>query len=636
MSEAPETPPAVADPPAAIRERSLALAEYLLAVRSLLEKPVRAVPTADAYWQDDLPAHPRCELGPREPGGSWLRVGRPEPPAPPSIPTPLLRHLVWDLSADSTPTLATDAVDGAPEEVRAAYLRWHEEQWLPWSREHRAAAATRDLHDRLYDLRYRVDIDAARVELVWGHTVLVTPEIRYPLLATPVAIEYDPETTTVTVMPQGAARLQADALGELDNRRVGDLLDLAGPAGLVDVDPWDAGERQDFARRALRRLGLDPALRVGAGEPPEGPYVHDTGVLFVRPRQRMVRRFLEAMRDRLTADPEASVGALAGILAHEPSRLEMPDDDPEAWKRTGDRLLLPMATNDAQESIVRRLAAHRTVAVQGPPGTGKTHTIRNLICHLVAHGKRVLVLAQKEDPLRVLRDGLPEEIQPLCLAVLGRSADQLVQLQIAARELSDRAATLDRDAESAWVARLAADIEAAQDRFDAARGELLAAAEREAATYPLAGVPSSAGEVGDWLRRHEADGIVPDPIAPGVEPPLTAAEFAVLADLARRVPAADRAGALAALPPDGQLPGGETVATQRAALRARGQAGRRRCATGASTPTGYAGSAPSRSTRWARPCVRPPRRWPAARAAGPTASASWSATRAGRRSGTSR
>src|SRR5205807_1041136 len=83
--------------------------------------------------------------------------------------------------------------------------------------------------------------------------------------------------------------------------------------------------------------------------------------------------------------------------------------------------------------------------------TGKTHTIRNLICHLVAHGKRVLVLAQKEDPLRVLRAGLPEEIQPLCLAILGRSADQLVQLQIAARELSDRAATLDQAAEARWV-----------------------------------------------------------------------------------------------------------------------------------------------------------------------------------------
>ena len=80
---------------------------------------------------------------------------------------------------------------------------------------------------------------------------------------------------------------------------------------------------------------------------------------------------------------------------------------------------MPLPTNEAQESIARRLAQHRNVAVQGPPGTGKTHTIRNLICHLMANGKRVLVVAQKEDPLRVLRDGLPEEVRSLCLAVLG-------------------------------------------------------------------------------------------------------------------------------------------------------------------------------------------------------------------------
>ncbi|HEY6596079.1 MAG TPA: AAA domain-containing protein, partial [Asanoa sp.] len=542
---------AAGDAPAVVSARALALAEYLLAVRALLDKPVSTVPTADAYWHDDLPHHPACELGPRQPGGSWLRVGRPPPPTPPSIPTALLRHLVWDLSADTTPTLVTEA----SEQTRSAFRTWHDELWAPWAHEQRLAEATRDLHDRLYDLRYRVDIDAARVELVWGHTVLVAGGVHYPLLATPVGIEYDADSTIVTVVPEGPPRLQVEALGGLDSRRVSDLVELAGPGGLVDIDPWDAAERQDFARRALRRLGFDPVLRVGSASglgPPrvdsaessDGPRIDDTGVLFVRPRQRMVRRFLEALRDRLSEDRDAPVGSLAGILAHEPSRLRMPDDDPRAWARTDDRLLMPMATNEAQESIARRLAAHRTVAVQGPPGTGKTHTIRNLICHLVAHGKRVLVLAQKEDPLRVLRDGLPEEIQPLCLAVLGRSADQLVQLQIAARELSDRAATLDTVAESAWVARLRTDIEAAEHRFDHARDELLAAAEREAASYPLGGVPASAGEVGDWLRRTAADGIVPDPVAPGVEPPLSSAEFAVLADLSRRIPAADRAGAL--------------------------------------------------------------------------------------------
>ncbi|MDG4820407.1 AAA domain-containing protein [Asanoa sp. WMMD1127] len=553
-----------ADTPHEIRARAVALAEYLLAVRALLDKPVRAVPTGDAFWHDDLPAHPAVELGPRQPGAGWLRVGRPAPPPPPSIPTPLLRHLVWDLTPDRPPTL-----QGDDEQRAAAFTRWLDEQWRPWSVAHRRAADARALHDRLYDLRYRVDVDSARVELVWGHAVLDAPlggeSVRYPLLATPVAIDYDPETTTVTVHPQGPARLQVDALGGLDNRRVGDLLDLAGPGGLVDVDPWDAAERQEFASRALRRLGFEPRLRYGT-DPLDEPHVHDTGVLFLRPRQRMVRRFLEAERDRLAGSGAAGVGALAGILAHEPSALVMPDDDPDAWTRTGERLLMPMATNEAQESIAARLAAHRTVAVQGPPGTGKTHTIRNLICHLVAHGKRVLVLAQKEDPLRVLRDGLPAEIQPLCLAVLGRSADQLVQLQIAARELSDRAATLDRSAAAEELARITAEIDGAQGRFTAARDELLAVAEREATTYPIRGVPSSPAEVGEWLRRTEADGIVPDPVPPGTPAPLTAAEFGLLGDLARTLSPADRAHALADLPADGQLPTGEAVAAQRTAL----------------------------------------------------------------------
>ena len=127
--------------------------------------------------------------------------------------------------------------------------------------------------------------------------------------------------------------------------------------------------------------------------------------------------------------------------------------------------------------------------MQGPPGTGKTHTIRNLICHLMANGKRVLVVAQKEDPLRVLRDGLPEEIQPLCLAVLGRTTDQLVQLQLAARELSDRAATLDqRRPRPAGSRRLTADSRTPSGELRRRRrGELRAIAENEAATYPIDG-----------------------------------------------------------------------------------------------------------------------------------------------------
>jgi very-short-patch-repair endonuclease len=557
-----ETP---ADSPSTVHARAVGLVEYLLAVRGLIERPVRTVPATEAYWQRDLPRHADVSVGAAQDTGPWLTVGRPSPPPDPVIPPALAADLVWDLSPVDTPRL----VEGREN---PAFEAWLAEVWRPWASVTAQSEAARRLHDRLYELRYRLDVDAARLELVWGHAILHAKadgeQIDYPLLATPMTVEYDPDSTTVKVMPQGLARLQPDALADLDNRRVADLLDLGGAGGTVDVDPWDDAERKEFALRAMRRLGFDPVVRVSAGG--KLPYVEDTGVLFVRPRQRMVRRFLDQMRDTLVRSPEATVGSLASVVAHEPSRLVLPGDRPEDWTPIGQRLLMPLPTNEAQESIARRLAVHRSVAVQGPPGTGKTHTIRNLICHLVAHGKRVLVLAQKEDPLRVLRDGLPEEIQPLCLAILGRSVDQLVQLQIAARELSDRAATLDQAAEARWADRLVAEVVRAETELEAAQSQLREAAEREASTYELfAGTTSSASEVGSWLRAQTAAaGQIPDAVSPSNPAPLSVAEFDALFDLARRVSPDDRADALRPLPVEGQLPTGEQLSARRTALDA--------------------------------------------------------------------
>ena len=89
---------------------------------------------------------------------------------------------------------------------------------------------------------------------------------------------------------------------------------------------------------------------------------------------------------------------------------------------------MPLPTNPEQERVARRLTEHRGVTVQGPPGTGKTHTIANLISHLVGHGKRVLVTSQKEQALVVLRDKIPESIRDLSVAVLGTSAGSVAQL----------------------------------------------------------------------------------------------------------------------------------------------------------------------------------------------------------------
>src|SRR5690606_15641522 len=162
---------------------------------------------------------------------AWLRVGRPAPPPLPRLPAPLAPYVVWDATADTPPALVGlgDEADAAvPPAVAAEFTRWYEQEWREWAARAAAAEATRRLHDRLYDLRYRLDIEAARLELVWGHLVLDLAvdgdRIHYPLLATPVAVEYDPDTATVSVVPQGPPRPQPDTLSGYAERRVSDLL----------------------------------------------------------------------------------------------------------------------------------------------------------------------------------------------------------------------------------------------------------------------------------------------------------------------------------------------------------------------------------------------------------------------------
>src|SRR5262249_56156229 len=77
---------------------------------------------------------------------------------------------------------------------------------------------------------------------------------------------------------------------------------------------------------------------------------------------------------------------------------------------------------DSQLHIVRRLQARPGVLVQGPPGTGKSHTIANLVAHLLAHGRRVLVTSHTARALEVLRDRIPAEVRELAVVVLGNDA----------------------------------------------------------------------------------------------------------------------------------------------------------------------------------------------------------------------
>jgi len=98
-------------------------------------------------------------------------------------------------------------------------------------------------------------------------------------------------------------------------------------------------------------------------------------------------------------------------------------------------VLLNKPANREQLEIAKQLARRDCVLVQGPPGTGKTHTIANLLGHLLAQGKRVLVTAHTPKALRVLRQKVVEPFQPLCISVLRNDKQSQEELQASVQKI---------------------------------------------------------------------------------------------------------------------------------------------------------------------------------------------------------
>lgn len=76
-------------------------------------------------------------------------------------------------------------------------------------------------------------------------------------------------------------------------------------------------------------------------------------------------------------------------------------------------VFFPLPYNNEQKQIYENYLKNRLTVVTGPPGTGKSHTIVNVLCSLLAQGKRVLVTAQTDKALESLLDKIPETFDDL-------------------------------------------------------------------------------------------------------------------------------------------------------------------------------------------------------------------------------
>lgn len=345
-------------------------------------------------------------------------------------------------------------------DVLRVYTRWLD-AWRKWSQKERLDRPHRELYQQLYRMATRIQQDGEEYETVLGVGFLtigaVRPSARIArhILTAPLILTVNSTNMSISVSlaPGDPARLEDSEFLDTDQgystRLLSSLRDRVDAEGFHPLSRDSQDVLGDWSERAF---GTERAVAFhrGWGRPPGDPAlpVPTLGfapAIILRQRgQGALVNFYDGIANRL-----AQPGAMAPLgLAQLLYRLEA--DERKVWGTAGGRdvppvlgpdPLFPLLSNEAQREVLRRLQTDTGVVVQGPPGTGKTHTIANLVCALLADGKRVLVTSEKGQALKVLRQQLPPELRSLCVLQGDRRQDGSDDLEQSVRALSQLSAT---------------------------------------------------------------------------------------------------------------------------------------------------------------------------------------------------
>lgn len=444
----------------------LDLLNYIEQVEKLKIKPAFSVP--DEFFvahQYELNSLPELQFNLQIGGDDvWLRVPRLQEIVAPSPDDDLKAWVTLSKSPQKKPELKSQIVNPDAEgEEPHLHLRDHPEvqesfdwylqfQWEPWALAERPRRQTISCYNRLFSLQQSIASDGAEapLELVWGMGYAAWKKegfakaLKYPLLVQTCEVSLNPKNFDLEVRPRDAEpRLEADCYAEMEL------------PGITQLDAYWRGALASGANRLnpFEPLTYEGTLRAAVGHlDPTGKYevrtddftpavpgdrltITNTWVLFGRKRSGDI--FIEDIR-RLKGKVEQAQdlpSVIRGFVEPGDSSVRARPEQPFRGLSTSDagsganELYFPMPYNDEQVAIVKKLHSNDGVVVQGPPGTGKTHTIANVICHYLAHGKRVLVTAKGDSALAVLQEKLPELIRPLSVALLSDERDGMKQFE---------------------------------------------------------------------------------------------------------------------------------------------------------------------------------------------------------------
>lgn len=466
-----------------LQDKSKKLFSYLKELVQLRSGTIREIDTYESVmWLSNIPKESECFAQvwgvPRESKEDvWIEIRKPKLPSLPPPPASVRQwvseaelgdykkdrpQLVERILAEQSPN-QDPAVPQEPrylelKDFPAVLVAWDvylKDKWKPWVADYIRAKAVQDAYTQLFEIYQSQKNLGEEYEVVIGFGLLSwqTPNhqtVKRHLITVQASISLDSNkgVLSVSVPAEGPRPMLEQDMLEAGERPPADhQIKIEEMLRCLADNVWDNSFIEKIARSWLHSAYAEGQYESTLAPRPAAattPYVTYSPALILRKRTErgLLRVFIEIL-SQISAGGEIPPGITrtVQIVDDGPGRHEGGSEGhsvPEPQE-----IYFPLAANDEQLRIVEQVQTRQGVLVQGPPGTGKSHTIVNLICHLLATGQRVLVTSQTSRALRVLKDKMQREpasreIAPLCVSLLGDDNRAMKDLEESVQSITEK------------------------------------------------------------------------------------------------------------------------------------------------------------------------------------------------------
>ena len=429
-------------------------------------------------------------------------------------------------------------------DVSSTWQEYVERKWKPWSQEFKRKKVVQDIYSKLFSMYQQQKALGESYEVVLGLGVLYwkTPKdqrVARHIVSAQINLDFNPNQGTLFVRPSiDGARLQFEQdMLEPDERPHWETQQqLEDRLKEISNQIWHNELMHSVLRSWVQALHANGSYSDQWQEQREfvaAPKVSFSPALILRKRStRGYIKFIEDILKQIESEAaripdtvrlyiDMAETSEASVKKSVYDGMEPSEESPKG-EIPNHELYFPLPTNDEQRDIVHKLDNHLGVLVQGPPGTGKSHTIANLICHLLADGKRVLVTSQTPRALKVLMGKLPAKISPLCVNLLGRGLADVQSMERSVGEINQRYNTWNLNQAKVTIKKLETELYQTKKRLQEISFRMQELREAEIRKYSVADglYKGTAQQIAQQIANDEAGlGWMQDEVSAEAEQP---------------------------------------------------------------------------------------------------------------------